>query len=177
MLKTILNQNENIINYILELNLPYSSALKNHMVNLVSGITITEDSKNISSISNKLTCNIHRSTGSRFLSSWNHEYVNKERIFHAISKFSNTSKDTDVGFLIIDDTLSKKDTSTRHIEGLDFHNSHTDSNKLMLSHCLVTSHYKINHYSIPLNFKQYHRKKAVKGTSTKFKINKNLPWN
>lgn len=39
MLTTILNYNEAINNYILELNLPYSSALKNHMINLVSGIT------------------------------------------------------------------------------------------------------------------------------------------
>jgi hypothetical protein len=74
-----------------------------------------------------------------------------QRIFHAISEISNTSKDDDVGFLIIDDTLSKKDISTKHIEGLDFHNSHADGNKLMWSHCLVTSHYTINDYSIPLN--------------------------
>ncbi len=48
MLTTILNQNESINNYILELNLPYSSALKNHMINLVSGITVTKGSKNLS---------------------------------------------------------------------------------------------------------------------------------
>ena len=41
MLTTILNHNEAINNYILELNSPYSSALKNHMINLVSGITHT----------------------------------------------------------------------------------------------------------------------------------------
>ncbi len=157
MLITILNQNEAINNYILELNLPYSSALKNHMINFVSGITVTKGSKTLSSIYRRLTCNRHRSTGSRFLSSysWNHEYVTDERIFHAISEISNTSKDDDVGFLIIDDTLRKKDISTKHIEGLDFHNSHSDGNKSMWPHCLVNSHYKINDYSIPLNFKQY----------------------
>ena len=75
MLTTILNQNETIINYISELNLPYSSAIKNHMVNIVSGIIVTEGSKTISSVHNKITCNRDRSTGSRFLSSysWNHE--------------------------------------------------------------------------------------------------------
>ena len=36
MLTTMINQNEPISNYILELNLPYSSALKNHMVDLAS---------------------------------------------------------------------------------------------------------------------------------------------
>jgi len=67
MLITILNQNEAINNYILELNLPYSSALKNHIINLIYGITVTEIRKNLSSIYSKLTCNRHRSTGSRFL--------------------------------------------------------------------------------------------------------------
>ncbi|VDG71250.1 transposase, IS4 [Clostridium carnis] len=170
MLTTILNQNETIINYISELNLPYSSAIKNHMVNIVSGIIVTEGSKTISSVHNKITCNRDRSTGSRFLSSysWNHEYVTQERIFHAISEISNTCEDSDVGFLIIDDTLTKKNTSTKKIEGLDFHNSHADGNKPKWSHCLVTSHYKINDYSIPLNFRQYHRKESSKKLSKKF---------
>ena len=170
MLTTILNQNETIINYISELNLPYSSAIKNHMVNIVSGIIVTEGSKTISSVHNKITCNRDRSTGSRFLSSysWNHEYVTQERIFHAISEISNTCEDSDVGFLIIDDTLTKKNTSTKKIEGLDFHNSHADGNKPKWSHCLVTSHYKINDYSIPLDFGQYHRKESSKKLSKKF---------
>ena len=170
MLTTILNQNETIINYISELNLPYSSAIKNHMVNIVSGIIVTEGSKTISSVHNKITCNRDRSTGSRFLSSysWNHEYVTQERIFHAISEISNTCEDSDVEFLIIDDTLTKKNTSTKKIEGLDFHNSHADGNKPKLSHCLVTSHYKINDYSIPLDFRQYHRKESSKKLSKKF---------
>ena len=170
MLTTILNQNETIINYISELNLPYSSAIKNHMVNIVSGIIVTEGSKIISSVHNKITCNRDRSTGSRFLSSysWNHEYVTQERIFHAISEISNTCEDSDVGFLIIDDTLTKKNTSTKKIEGLDFHNSHADGNKPKWSHCLVTSHYKINDYSIPLDFRQYHRKESSKKLSKKF---------
>lgn len=170
MLTTILNQNETIINYISELNLPYSSAIKNHMVNIVSGIIVTEGSKTISSVHNKITCNRDRSTGSRFLSSysWNHEYVTQERIFHAISEISNTCEDSDVGFLIIDDTLTNKNTSTKKIEGLDFHNSHADGNKPKWSHCLVTSHYKINDYSIPLDFRQYHRKESSKKLSKKF---------
>ena len=170
MLTTILNQNETIINYISELNLPYSSAIKNHMVNIISGIIVTEGSKTISSVHNKITCNRDRSTGSRFLSSysWNHEYVTQERIFHAISEISNTCEDSDVGFLIIDDTLTKKNTSTKKIEGLDFHNSHADGNKPKWSHCLVTSHYKINDYSIPLDFRQYHRKESSKKLSKKF---------
>ena len=63
----------------------------------------------------------------------------------------------DVGFLIIDDSLSKKDKSTKKIEGLDSHHSHSDE-KTMWSHCVVTSHYKISEYSLPLECKLYLRK-------------------
>lgn len=98
MLTTILNQNQFVSNYILELNLPYSSAIKNHMINLTFGIIVTKSNKTISSVYNKLTSNRHRSTGSKFLSSysWNHEYVTEERIFHAISEISNTCEDNNV---------------------------------------------------------------------------------
>ena len=90
--------------------MPYFSALKNHMVNLASGIIVTEENKTISAAYSKLTSNRQRSTVPRFLSSysWNHEYVTEDRIFHAVFQISNTCKDNDVGFLIIDDNLSKK---------------------------------------------------------------------
>lgn len=44
----------------------------------------------------------------------------------------------------------------------------------MWSHCLVTSHYTINDYSIPLNFKQYQRKKAFKNNPKEFKDKQQL---
>ncbi len=44
----------------------------------------------------------------------------------------------------------------------------------MWSHSLVTSHYTINDYSIPLNFKQYQRKKALKNNPKKFKDKQQL---
>lgn len=39
------------------------------MVNILSGIVLTEDDKTVSEIYNKITCNRHRSTGSGFLMS------------------------------------------------------------------------------------------------------------
>lgn len=130
---------------------------------MISGIILTEGSVNVSTIYNKVTCNRHRSSGSRFLGSytWNNEYVDDQRVFHSLKHISKKIDVKAVGFLILDDTLSKKDSSTKNIEGLDFHNSHTDGNKPMWSHCLVTSHYRISNYSLPLNFKLYLRKEFL----------------
>ncbi len=77
----------------------------------------------------------------------------------------------DVGFLIIDDPLSKKDKSTKKIEGLDYHHSHSDG-KTMWSHCVVTSHYKISDYSLPQNFKLYLRKQFFGNKANKCFKNK-----
>ncbi len=67
MPEIIIKQNQNISNYINMLQLPYSSSIQNHMLNMVSGIIIAEGNKNVSTIYKKLNCNRDRSTGSRFL--------------------------------------------------------------------------------------------------------------
>ena len=82
MPEIIIEQNQNIRNYINVLQLPYSAALNNHIINMVSGIITAEGNKTISAIYRRLTSNRDRSTGSRFLSEykWNNEYVDYKRI-------------------------------------------------------------------------------------------------
>jgi hypothetical protein len=46
----IIEQNHNISNYINMLQLPYSAALNNHMINMVSGIITAEGNKTVSAI-------------------------------------------------------------------------------------------------------------------------------
>ena len=115
------------------LNLPYSESLRNHMVNMVSGIITTEGNKNVSKIYSRYTCNRDRSCGSRFLGEykWNNEYVDYKRINHSLDVIRNSVNENTVGFLIIDDSLSKKDKSTKKIEGLDYHHSHTDGKTML----------------------------------------------
>jgi hypothetical protein len=67
--------------------------------------------------------------------------------------------------------LSKKDKSTKKIEGLDYHHSHSDG-KTVWSHCVVTSHYKISDYSLPQNFKLYLRKQFFGNKAKKYFKNK-----
>jgi len=155
----IIEQSQEVINYINMLKLTISGALKNHMVHMISGIITTEGNKNISNVYSRLTCNRNRSSGSRFLGEykWSNEYVDYKRINHSLKTVRENVPEGTVGFFIVDDTLSKKDNSTKKIEGLDYHHSHSDG-KTMWSHCVVTSHYKISEYSLPLNFKLYLRK-------------------
>ena len=174
MPEIMIEQNQDIINYINMLNLPYSEALQNHMVNMVSGIITTKGKRNVSSIYRRLTCNRHRSNGTRFLGSfkWNHEYVDYKRLLHCHNEISKNVEEGTVGFLIVDDTLSEKDKSTRNIEGLQYHYSHSKAQKAVWAHCVVTSHYKIAEYSVPLNFKLYLKKEFFDKKARKYFKNK-----
>lgn len=173
MPEIIIEQSQNVINYINMLKLPISEALHNHMVNIVSGIIATEGNKTVSAIYQKLTCNRDRSSGSRFLGEykWNNEYVDYKRISHSLKTVQRNVAEGTVGFLIVDDSLSKKDKSTKKIEGLDYHHSHSDG-KTMWSHCVVTSHYKVSEYSLPLSFKLYLRKQYFGKKAKKYFKNK-----
>ena len=175
MPEIIIEQNQNISKYINMLQLPYSSSVRNHMINMVSGIITTEGNKNVSSIYSKLTCNRDRSCGSRFLSeyNWNNEYVDHQRISHSLHTVRKNVSENAVGFLIIDDSLSKKDKSTKKIEGLDYHHSHSDG-KTMWSHCVVSSHYKVSEYSLPLSFKLYLRKQYFGKAKRRFRSKQEL---
>lgn len=51
----IIEQNQNISNYTNMLQLPYSSSIQNHMLNMVSGIITAEGNNDISAIYRKLT--------------------------------------------------------------------------------------------------------------------------
>lgn len=167
MPEIIIEQSQEIINYINMLDLPYSEALRSHMVHMVSGIISAEGNKNVSMIYSKHTYNRDRSCGSRFLGEyrWNNEYVDHKRMSHSLNIiWSNIAGET-VGFLIIDDSLSKKDKSTKKIKGLDYQHSHSDG-KTLWSHCVVTSHYKISEYFLSLDFKLYLRKQFF-GTKAK----------
>lgn len=159
MPEIIIEQNKNISNYINVIQLPYSATLNNHIINMVSDIITIESNKNISIIYRKLTSNRDRSTGSRFLSEnkWNNEYVDYKRVSHSIQTIRKNVDENNMGFLIVDDSLSKKDNSTKKIEGLDYNHSHSDC-KTMWSHCIVSSHYMIADYSLTLKFKLYLRK-------------------
>ena len=143
------------------------------MVHMVSGIITTEGNKNVSRIYSRHTCNRDRSSGSRFLGEykWNNEYVDYKRINHSLNVVRSNVDEGTVGFLIIDDSLSKKDKSTKKIEGLDYHHSHSDG-KTVWSHCVVTSHYKISDYSLPQNFKLYLRKQFFGNKAKKYFKNK-----
>jgi hypothetical protein len=78
-----------------------------------------------------------------------------------------------ITFFIIDDTQSKRDRSTTHMEGLDNHFSHSDG-KAVWSHCVVTAHIVCDDYSYTWDFRSYFREPFCKEHGLLFKSKNDL---
>lgn len=81
--------------------------------------------------------------------------------------------DRPIIFLIIDDSGCHKNRSTKTMEALDFHFSHTEG-KSVWSHCLVTAHVVAEGYSFALDFRPYFRKAYCEELGIHFKSKNDL---
>lgn len=132
----------------------------NHLATIIEGIINIGDNVSISKIAENIVKAKDKSCISRFLSSspWDDELLNNNRLAYIKELLNNELCSDDIGFLVIDDTVNRKDTRTKSMEALDFHYSHS-LGKTCWSHCVITSHFVAGPYSIPLQFKSYYREK------------------
>lgn len=177
MPNAIISQEIEVANYLESLNLPLRKSQFNHIKHLTSGIINCEASKNISNLSNKEFKYRNQSSISRFFnkSNWLDDLTNQIRIKNNLEFIQSRSKEDDIGFLIIDDTLTPKNPSVK-IEGLGFHYSHTE-NKSINAHCLTASHFSIGKMSMPIDFKLYLKNNYCEKNNIEFKTRIDLAQN
>ncbi|EKN69024.1 transposase, IS4 [Schinkia azotoformans LMG 9581] len=71
-------------------------------------------------------------------------------------------------FFIVDDTQCKKERTTKRMEGLDNHFSHSDG-KTIWSHCVVTAHVVSENNSFTWDFRPYFREPYCQKEGISFK--------
>lgn len=130
----------------------------NHIATIIEGIINIGDKASISKIAENIVKAKDKSCISRFLSNspWDDGLLNSNRLAYIKELLNNELCSDDIGFLVIDDTVNRKDTRAKSMEALDFHYSHS-LGKPCWSHCLITSHFVGGAYSVPLQFKPYYR--------------------
>lgn len=115
----------------------------------------------------------------RFLneSPWCLKYVTNQRtefmMNHIKQSRSKSGDSRPVSFFIIDDTQCKKGRSTKRMEGLDNHFSHSDG-KTIWSHCVVTAHIVTENHSFAWDFRSYFREKYCQNEGIPFKSKNDL---
>ncbi|HLR34675.1 MAG TPA: IS701 family transposase [Tissierellales bacterium] len=164
-----LNPNQDICNYIEDVNYGMSKPQTNHLNNLIHGLITVHGNKSIASISRAVLTAKDNSCIYRFLgtSSWNDNLLNRNRIGYLNHFLEQCVEPQPVGFLIIDDTVNPK-PKAKKIEGLDYHFSHIE-NKSMWSHCVVTSNFTLGDISIPIDYHPYYRKEKCENIDRPFK--------
>ena len=143
------------------------------------GIILSEGRKTIAQIREHSGKGRDLSCMTRFLkeSPWCANRVQRRRMDHLMATIRRARKkagdDRPVIFLIIDDSGCRKDTSTKRMESLDFHFSHTEG-KSVWSHCLVTAHVVAEGYSFAWDFRPYFRKTHCEEQGIPFKSKNDL---
>ncbi len=168
-----------IVNFLFALGLGFSKPQIHHMLTFIHGIILTDGKKTITQIRRSTHETRHLSSMTRFLneSPWCPNRATRRRIqfmMDKIKKIRSKQGDTrPIVFLIIDDTQSKKDISTRKMQGLDFHFSHSDG-KSVWSHCVVSAHIVSEGYSFAFDFRSYFRDSYCKENGLEFKSKNDL---
>lgn len=150
--------NQEIYNYIEDVNYGMSKPQINHLNNLIHGLITVHGNKSISSISKSILTARDSSCVYRFLSTsvWDDNLLNRNRIEYLNLILEQQVKPESIGFLIIDDTVNPK-PNAKKTEGLDYHFSHTEG-KNIWSHCVVTSNFVVGDISVPIDYYPYYRK-------------------
>lgn len=167
-----------IVKFIFALQLGFTKPQMNHLVTLIHGVILCEGRKTMTQI--RRSTNEYRDLSciTRFLkeSPWNADHLNHQRtrfITNQIRQLCSDQEEKAVTFLIIDDSQCQKEVSTRHMEGLDFHFSHTEG-KSVWSHCVVTSHVVTEHFSFAWDFRPYFRERYCEDHGLSFKSKNDL---
>lgn len=168
-----------IVNFIFALGLGLSKPQTNHVLSFVHGIILTDGRMTVSQIRRSTNENRDLSCMTRFLneSPWCPNRVTRRRLDFMMKQVKKArAKKGDlrpITFFIIDDTQSKKDRSTRRMEGLDNHFSHSDG-KSIWSHCVVTAHVVSENYSFAWDFRSYFREPYCEENNLVFKSKNDL---
>lgn len=166
-----------IVKFILSLQLEFSKPQIRHLSSIVNGIILCEGRKNISTIREAAGNERHLSSTTRFLneSPWSVNRMQTRRMERIMQAIRNQPRNRgkQIIFLLLDDTSCKKESTTRRMEGLDFHYSH-ENGKSVWSHCIVTMQVVQGGQSFAWDYRPYFRETYCKEHRLTFKSKNEL---
>lgn len=167
--KYILNDNDELYNFLNDVNYGMSKPQFHHLYTIANGLINVHGTKTLSKIAESIISAKDSSCIYKFLSrsKWDDKLLNQNRINLLNFFLKYNIKPKSVGFIALDDTVNSKE-SAKKIQGLSYNYSHSDG-KNIWSHCVVTSNFIVNNKSIPMQYQPYYRKEVCKDLNMKFK--------
>jgi len=169
MPNNIVSINDELYNYLNDVNYGMSKPQFNHLTTIVNGLINLPGTKTLSKIPASVFSAKDKSCIYKFLShsKWDDSLLNNNRINYLNFFLENNIAPKSVGFLVIDDTVNSKE-SAKKMQGLSYNYSHTEG-KNIWSHCVVTSNFIVGGKSIPLEYQPYYKKELCKDLNKNFK--------
>ena len=166
--------NQSIVKFLLALGLQISKPQRRHILSFMHGIILCDGRKTVSQIRRMTNDYRDLSCMTRFLneSPWCPNRATRRRIQFMMKQVKRArakkGDDRPLTFFIVDDSQCKKDRSTKRMERLDDHFSHSDG-KTVWSHCVVTAHVVSEEYSFAFDFRPYFRESYCQEHGLPFK--------
>ena len=129
-----------------------------HFKQYVTGLLVCEN-KTLSSIQSRFIDSKSTNSLDHFMinSDWSEQEINRKRVCDLQNHPETVSKPS--GVVSIDDTLNHK--TGKHIEDAEWHYDHA-LKKMIFGHNIVSTQYKDDRVSYPLDYRLYHRKPTEK---------------
>jgi hypothetical protein len=171
MLRRIVTNSVELVKFIFALNLTLSRPQKQHVLNLVDAMLVSDERKTIATLNRQLVkAKDDSSVAHTFRDSpWQAEDIRYKALLFLVRTAVNLARGLGLEKVIcisIDDALCVKDAATKHLEGVDWHHDHNASSKKQAAYkngsVYLVCHLKIGFISFAINWRIYLREKTVR---------------
>ena len=134
MLKTIGQHSTKLVAFLSALKLALYQPQIQHFTQIIDALLVSDTKKTLSNLYRYLEEEPDPKTAAYFFreSPWQSEAINRRRKFFMLQKFLGFAQLLGLAPTIlasVDDSLGEKDKATRHLEAVDFHRNHSESNR------------------------------------------------
>ena len=176
MLRRIVCNSVELVKFVFALGLSLSRPQKQHVLNMVDAILVSDDRKTLANLNRQLVeAKDDSSVAHSFRDSpWQAEELRGKILVFLVRtgiKLARRLGLEKVICLSIDDSLCVKDAATTHLETVDWHHDHNASSKKQAVYkngsVYLVCHLKVGFISFAINWRIYLREKTVRRVNRK----------
>jgi hypothetical protein len=170
MLRRIVTNSVELVKFVLALGLSLSRPQKQHVLNLVDAILVSDERKTIANLNRQLVeAKDDSSVAHTFRDSpWQANDIRSKLLVFLVRTAVQLARRLSLEKIIclsLDDSLCEKDAATTCLEGVDWHHDHNASSKKQAAYkngsVYLVCHLKIGFLSFAINWRSYLREKTV----------------
>ena len=171
MLRRIVTNSVELVKFVFALGLSLSRPQKQHVLNLVDAILVSDERKTIANLNRQLVeAKDDSSVVHTFRDSpWQANDLRSKILVFLVRTAVQLARTLGLEKIIclsIDDSMCVKDAATTQLEGVDWHHDHNASSKKQAAYkngsVFLVCHLKIGFISFAINWRVYLREKTVR---------------